>query len=239
MGSINWVGDTALVGLALALPAGTAVAQKDASGMNRISIDARAKDRFQEEMRATQADDGQSRIKIRSGRLEWETGGFEMKGERRRTGSKLMDAFRLGTRWQRTYAADVRAWASPTTGFDIEAGARLERTNRGVAGGPLLTRSTKFVARTVFVGAQISDTSSIRLLAFDDGGWSEGAIGELVTRTVNGEPTARQGTAIEIGRSPLQSENVRRIPEFKVRLSRGHAGASSDTSATVSYRVRL
>jgi hypothetical protein len=48
MGSINWVGRSALGVLSLCFWKGTALAQENASAMNRVSIDARTKDRFQD-----------------------------------------------------------------------------------------------------------------------------------------------------------------------------------------------
>jgi hypothetical protein len=196
MGSINWVGRSALGVLSLSFPGGTALAQENASAMNRVTIDARAKDRFQGGGRAMTSGDGQLNAKSRM--LGWGTGGFELRGERRKSGSRLIDTVRLGSRWQQTCVAEVSFWESATPDIAFEAGARLERTNRGAAAGPPLTNRSKTVTQMAYVGAQISDSASIRLIGFDNGGRSEGAIGRLVSRIANGEPAARKGAAIEI-----------------------------------------
>jgi hypothetical protein len=237
MGSINWVGRSALGVLSLCFWGGAALAQENARAMNRVSIDARTEDRFQDGGRAMTSGDGQLNAKSRM--LDWGTGGLELRGERRKSGSRLIDTVRLGGRWQRTYVAEVRFWESATSDIAFDAGARLERTNRGAAGGPLLTNRAKTVVQMAYVGAQISDSASIRLTGFDNGGWSEGAIGRLVSRIANGEPAARKGAAIEIGGFGFQPGNARWDPQFRLRLERGRTAARPDTSATISWKVRL
>lgn len=240
MGSINWVGRSALMGvLSLSFSGGTALAQENADAMDKASIDLRARDPFRDGVRAMTSGGGQLRRHARSRMLDWGTGGFELRGERLKSGSGWIDALRLGSRWQRTYAADVRFWESAAPAIAFEVGARLERTNRGVTGGPLLTHSTKTVAQMAYVGAQISQSASIRLIGFDDGGWSDGANGQLISRIANGEPAARKGAAIEIGRFGFQPGNARGDPQFKLRVERGRTAARSGTSATLSWKVRL
>jgi hypothetical protein len=182
---------------------------------------------------------GDGQLNARSRMLDWGTGGLELRGERLKSGSRLIDTVRLGSRWQRTYVAEVSFRESATPDIAFEAGARLERTNRGAAGGPLFTNRAKTAAQMAYVGAQISDSASIRLIGFDNGGWSEGAIGRLVSRIANGEPAARKGAAIEIGGFRFQPGNARWDPQFKLRLERGRTAARSDTSATISWKVRL
>jgi hypothetical protein len=237
MGSINWVGRFALGVLSLCFSGGTALAQENASAMNWVSIDARAKDRIQDGGRAVISGDGQ--LNARSRMLDWGTGGLELRGERRKSGSRLIDTVRLGSRWQRTYVAEVSFWESATPDIAFEAGARLERTNRGAAAGPLLTNRAKTVAQMVYVGAQISGSASIRLIGFDNGGRSEGASGRLVSRIANGELAACKGAAIEIGGFGFQPGNARWDPQFRLRLERGRTAARSDTSATISWKVHL
>jgi hypothetical protein len=234
MGSINWVG-SALGLLSLPSSGDTAPAREHAGAMDRISVASEARyPFFQDRVRAMTSGDDQLRRTSRSSMLDWGTGGFELRGERLKSGSRPVDTVRLTTRWQRTYAVDVSFRES---GF--ETGARLERTNRRVAGGPLLINSTKSVAQMVYAGAQISHAASIRLIGFDSGGWSESATGAIVSRIVSGEPAARKGAAIEIGRFGFQPENARRDPQLKLRVERGRTGTRSATSATISWKVRL
>jgi hypothetical protein len=239
MGSINWVGKCASGVLSLSFSGGAALAQDNVRVVDRVSIDARAKDPIQDGVRAFISGGGQLRRNARSSMLDWGTGGFELRGERLRSGSRLIDNVRLGSQWQRTYAADVSFWESATPDIVFEAGARLERTSRGVAVGPLLTSPTKTVAQMAYVGVQISASASIRLIAFDNGGWSEGATEQLVSRIVNGEPAAGKGAALEIGKSGFRPATVRWDPEFKLRAERGRTGTRSATSATISWEVRF
>lgn len=239
MGSINWVGRSAVGVLSLAFSGGTALAQENAGAMDRVPIDTGAREPFRYGVRAMPSRGGQLRRKIRSSVLDWGTGGFELRGERLRSGIRLIDSVRLGFPWQRTYAADVRFWQSATPEITVEAGARVARTRRGVAPGPLLTSRTKTLARMAYVGVQISDAASIRLIRFDNGGGTDDATGQNIGRIPNGEPAARKGAAIEIGRSGLQAGNARWSPQFTLRVERGRTAARSATSATLSWKVRL
>lgn len=239
MNGINWVGRSALGMLSLSFVEGTAMALENAGAMDRTSIEAGAKDPFEDGVRATISGGSQLRRNTGSSMLDWGTGGFELRGERLKPGIRLIDAVRLGTRWQRTDAADVSFWESATPDIAIEAGARLERTNRGAAVGPLLIRPTKTVAQMAYVGAQISGFASIRLIGFDNGGWSDGATGQLASRIANGEPAARKGVAIEIARTGYQPGNARWNPQFKLRVEHGRTAARPDTSAIISWKVRL
>lgn len=202
-------------------------------------IDVRGENPRPDKARDTISGGGQLRRNARSGTLDWGTGGFEVRGERLKWGSRSTDTVRLRSQWRRTYAADMRFWENAAPGISFEAGARLERTSSGVAGGPLLSRSTKSVAQMAYIGAQMSDSSSIRLLAFDNGGWSEGASGELVRRIVNGERAARKGAAIELGRFEFRPGDARWEPQFKLRVERGRTVARSDTSAMMFLKVSL
>jgi hypothetical protein len=239
MGSINWIGRSALAVLSLSFSGSTALARENAGAIERLSMDARAENPRQDRVRDPISGGGQLRTNARSGMLDWGTGGFQVRGQRVGWGRKLIDTVRSGSQWRRTYAADMSFWEDAAPGITFEAGARIDRTSSGVAGGPLLSRSTKSVTQMAYVGAQISDSSFIRLLAFDNGGWSEGATGALISRIVNGERAARKGAAIEIGRFQFQSGNARGEPQFKLRAERGHIAARSDTSVTISYKVRL
>ena len=238
MDSINWIGRSALGVLSLSLSGGSALAQENASATGRVSVNARFEDRFQEEARGLASGSGEPRRKARSGMLDWGTGGFELRGERLLSGSRLPDAVPLGGRRQRTYAADVRFWESAAPEIAFEVGARLERTNRRAAGGPLLADTTKTVAKMAYVGVQIG-TSSIRFVGFDNSGWSEGAAGRLVTRLVNGEAAARKGAAVEIGMFGLQPGNGRPEHRFTLRIEHGQIAARSGSSATLSWKGRL
>jgi hypothetical protein len=225
--------------MSLTFSGGTAMAQENASAMDRVSTDARAKDPIQDGVRALISGGGQLRRNARSSMLDWGTGGFELRGERLKSGSRLIDTARLGSRWQRTYAVDVSFWESATPNIAFEAGARLERTNRGAAGGPLLNNPTKTISQMAYVGAQTSDFASIRLIGFDNGGWSEAATGQLVSRIANGEHAAREGAAIEIERFGFRPMNAQWQPLRKLRLERGRIAAKSDISATISWNGRF
>jgi hypothetical protein len=237
MGSISWIGRSALEVLSLSFSGGTALARENAAAMERVSIDARAEDPRQDRVRDTMSGGGPLRRNAKSAMLDWGTGGFEVRGERLKWGSRSTDTVRPGSQWRRTYAADISYWENAAPGITIEAGARLDRTNSGVAGGPLLSRSTKSVAQMAYVGAQMTDSSFIRLCAFDNGGWSGGATRQNINRIVNGERAARKGAAIEIGRFEFQPGNARGEPQFKLRVERGRIAARSDTSATLSFQV--
>jgi hypothetical protein len=239
MGSINWTGRSALGVLSLSFLGSAAQAQKNAGTMERFSIGARPESPREFQVRDTISGTGQLRINARSGMLDWGTGGFGLRGERLRWGRRSIDTVRLEGQWRRTYAADMRFWRNAAPDIVLEVGARLERTNSGMAGGSLLTSSTKSIAQMAYVGAQISDSSSIRLLGFDNGGWSANATRELVSRIVNGGPAARKGAAIEIGRFEFRPGDARWEPQFKLRVERGRTAARADTSATISCKVRL
>ncbi|MDR7156708.1 hypothetical protein J2W40_003553 [Sphingobium xenophagum] len=172
MGSINGIGRSALGVLSRSLLASAAQTQtqENAGVMERSVVDARGENPQHDRMRGTISRGGQLRTNARSGMLDWGTGGFELQGERTGPASKVIDTLRRGSRWQRTYAADLSFWENAALGIALAAGARLERPNSGVAGGPLPSASTKSVAQMAYVGAQISDFSSITLLAFDNGG---------------------------------------------------------------------
>jgi hypothetical protein len=238
MDSINWIGRSALSVLSLSLSGGAALAQENPSATGRVSVDARSEDHFWEEVRDLTSGNGELRRNAKSTRLDWGTGGFELRGERLKSGSRLMDGVRLGGRRQRTVAADVSFWESAAPGIALEVGARLERTSRRSAGGPLLTGATKTVAKMAYVGVQIG-SSSIRLVGFDKSGWSEGAAGRLVTRVANGEPAARTGAALEIGVFGFQPGDVRLEQRLTLRMERGRIAARSGASATISWKGRL
>lgn len=239
MGSINWIGIFALQVLSHSLLGGTALAQENTAATERRSSDARARNPHPDEVRDTISGRGQVHRNAKSGVLEWGTGGFELRGERLKSGSKLISAVRGGSQWRRTYAADMRFWANAAPGIVFEAGARFEHTNSGVQRGPLLTDSTQSAAKMAYVGAQMSGSSSIRLLGFDNGGWTGGTTWELVSRIANGEPAARQGAAIEIGNFAFRPGDAGREPQFKLRFERGRTAGSSDTSATISWENRF
>ena len=238
MDSINWVG-RALGLLSLSFFEGPALARENAGAMDRVLFDARARDRFQDQAREMVSGGGQLRGRARASMLDWGTGGLELRGERLKSGSRMVDTVRPGARWQRTYAADVSFWQSGTADIAFAAGAGIERTKRGVAGGPLLSTPTKTVAHMAYVGAQISGSASIRLIGFDNGGWSAGATGQLVSRLANGEAGARKGAAVEIGRFGFQAGHARSDPQFKLRMERGRTPTRSETSATISCKVPL
>jgi hypothetical protein len=238
MDSINWIGRSALVMLSLSLSGATALAQENASATGRVPVNPRSEDRVQGDARDLASGGGELRRKARSAMLDWGTGGFELRGERLASGSRLLDTARLGGRRQRTYAADVRLWESAAPGMAFEVGAHFERTNRRAAGGPLLAETTKTVARTAYVRVQLG-SSSIRLVGFDHGGWSEGAAGRFANRVTNGEPAPRRGAAIEIGMFGLQPGNARPEHRFTLRMEHGQIAARSGASATLSWKGRL
>lgn len=239
MGSISWIGRSALGVLSLSFSGSAALARENAGAMERSAIDARTENPRQDQARYTIPGGGELRRHAKPGMLDWGTGGFEVRGERLKWGSRSTDTVRLESQWRRTYAADMSFWENAAPGVAFEAGARIERTSSRVAGGPLLSRSTKSVAQMAYVGAQLSDSSSIRLLGFDNGGWSAGGTGALISRIVNGERAARKGAAIEIGRFEFRPGDARREPQFKLRVERGRAAARSDTSATISCKISL
>lgn len=70
MGSVNWVGISALAVLSLSFLGGTALAQENADAMERVSIDARADNSRQDQVRDMISGDGQLRRNARSGMLD-------------------------------------------------------------------------------------------------------------------------------------------------------------------------
>lgn len=116
--------------------------------------------------------------------------------------------------------------------------ARLEHTTGGMGGGPPPANPTKSVTYVVDVGAQISGSASIGSVGVDDGGSWERATGGLARRSVNGEPRAREGVAIESGSFDFRPANGR-WAQFEFRVGRGRTAGSSDTSAPVSWKVGL
>jgi hypothetical protein len=99
--------------------------------------------------------------------------------------------------------------------------------------------SLSFAGGTALAQENTGAMDRVRLIGFDNGGWSEGATGQLASRNANGEPAARKGAAMEIARSGFHSGNARWNPQFKLRVERGRTAGRSDTSATISWKVRL
>lgn len=239
MGNINWIGRPALGVLTLCFLGSTALAQANGPAMEPVLTGARAENSRHNRAQDSIFGDGQPRRNARSGVLDWGTGGVALRAERLRWGSKAADTLRLGSRWQRTYAADVSFRESATADIAIEAGARLERTSRGLPRGALLTNSTNTVTQIAYVGAQLSGSASIRLIGFDRGGWSDGATGQLVSRIANGEPAARKGAAIEIWRFASRPGDAREEPQFTLRVERGRIAARPEISANLSWKDRF
>ena len=177
--------------------------------------------------------------KSRSGLVDWGTGGFEFRGERTRSGRKLANIAPPGRQWQRTNAAAFSFWDNLAPGIAFEAGARLEQTKSGVAGGPLLTIPTSSETQMAYVGAQIGSSVSVRLVGFDNGGWSEGASRDLINRIAIGEAPARKGAAIEIGKFISRSGNAGRDPQLKLQLERATTATGPDTSVAISWKVHF
>jgi hypothetical protein len=107
MGSINWVGRSALGVLSLPFLGSTALAQENAAARERLPTATRAEGPRQGNVRYTSSGGGQQGEYARSGKFDPVTGGFKRRGERLNSASKLIHTVRLGRRWRRTYAADT------------------------------------------------------------------------------------------------------------------------------------
>lgn len=239
MDSINSAGLFALSALWLSFSGGPVMAQNSPTESERVSIDADANTPRQALMRDMILGGAKPTRNVRSGILDWETGAFQMRGERLKSGSRWSESVRAGSRWQRTYAAELNFWDRATSGIAVEAGARFARTLNGINGGPLLTNSTKTVERMAYVGVQISPSSSIRLIGFDNGGGPDEPIAQRVSRIANGESAAREGAAMEIGRFETGPGDALWQPHVRLRLERGRIEARSNTSATLTWKVSL
>ncbi len=179
-------------------------------------------------------------ISARASSTDWGTGGFNFVGQRIKSGSKSPITEPIEHQWRRIYAADAAFWQSASNGIVIGAGAHVSRTKSGTSGGPMLTRPTKSISRSAYVGAQIGDVTSIKLIAFDEGGWSGSDTNDMVVRIVNGERFARKGGAVEIGIFAIEPRVSDSGPEVKLRFENARtASANADATASLSFKMHF
>lgn len=179
-------------------------------------------------------------ISARTSSTDWGTGGFNFVGQRIKSGSKSPIIDPIEHQWRRTYAADAAFWQSAANGIVVGAGAHVSRTKSGTSGGPMLTRPTKSISRSAYVGAQIGDVTSVKLIAFDDSGWSGSDTNDMVGRIVNGERFARKGEAVEIGIFAIEPRVSDSGPEVKLRFENARtAFANSDATASLSFKMHF
>lgn len=179
-------------------------------------------------------------ISARASSIDWGTGGFNFVGQRIKSGSKSPIIDPIEHQWRRTYAADAAFWQSAANGIVVGAGAHVSRTWSGTSGGPMLTRPTKSISRSAYVGAQIGDVTSVKLIAFDEDGWSGSDTNDMVARIVNGERFARKGAAVEIGIFAIEPRVSDSDPEVKLRFENARtAFANSDATASLSFQMHF
>jgi len=222
------------------VPASGALARGEPRSEESLSLKHQTRQSPSDHMRDFFWPQDQTVRKSQSSSMDWGTGGLHLQAERSKLGSKKIAIGSTAEEWRRTYAASAEAWQTLAQGLAFGAGARIERTRSGTTGGPLVTRPTRSVSQEAYVAIQVGRNSIIRISAFDRGGWSTGAIDNVINRLTNGERPASKGLALEIGRSAILRERGNRPSQFKLRLERSATPMTgAATTAGVSWKLQF